>query len=96
MGPRALHTTAKVGADEVVLSTTGFRVRLKLQSIESITKSNFPSGGYGYRILGKGHHGFISGGPQVDIRLNDGREYTVSVKSEDEFLSAVATAKRSS
>ena len=96
LGPRALHTTAKVGADEVALSTTGVRVRLKLQSIESITKSNFPSGGYGYRFLGKGHRGFISGGPQVDIRLNDGREYTVSVKSEDEFLSAVATEKRSS
>lgn len=92
-GPRALHTTAKVGANEVALSTTGFRVRLKLQCIESIAKSNFPSGGYGYRLLGKGHRGFISGGPQVDIRLNSGREYTVSVESEDAFISAVARAK---
>lgn len=93
LGSRALQTTAKVGADGVVLSTSGIQVRLELQSIESIASSNFPSGGYGYRFLGKGHRGFISGGPQVDIRLNDGREYTVSVNSEDEFISAVTTAR---
>lgn len=91
--PRAFHTKANVGPGEVLLSTTGFRVRLDPQSIESVTKSNFPSGGYGYRLLGKKHRGFISGGPQVDIRLTDGREYTVSVKSDDEFCSAVTASR---
>lgn len=93
LGPRALHTTVKVSTNEVTLFTTGFRTRLNMASIESVTNSNFPSGGYGYRYLGKGHRGFISGGPQVDIKLKDGMEYTVSVASVEEFSLAVAAAK---
>jgi hypothetical protein len=93
LGPRGLRTTAKVTSEEVVLFSTGFRVRLDLQSIESVTDSYFPSGGYGYRYLGKGHRGFISGGEQVDLRLKNGREYTVSVSSVDEFCAAITAAK---
>lgn len=96
LGPRALRTTAKVSADEIMLSTPGFRTCLNLQSVESITDSNFPSGGYGYRYLGKGHRGFISGGSQVDIKLKDGKNYTVSVTSVDDFASSVAAAKATS
>lgn len=94
LGPRGLRTTAKVSNDEVFLSATGFRTRLDLESIESVTNSYFPSGGYGYRYLGKGHRGFISGGAQVDILLKDGRQYTASVQSVDEFCSAITAAKR--
>jgi len=93
LGPRWLMTTAKVGEDAVFLSASGVRARLPLEEIESVSTSYFPSGGYGYRYLGKGHRGFISGGPQVDIKLADGKEFTVSVKSVPEFCTAVETAK---
>lgn len=93
LGPRWLRTSAKIGPDEVSLSCVGFRVRLPLRGIESVSDSRFPSGGYGYRFLGKGHRGFISGGPQVDILIRDGREYTVSVQSVDDFCSAIAAAQ---
>ncbi len=93
VGPRWLRTTAKVGPDEVFLSCVGFRARLPLCGIESVTNSRFPGGGYGYRFLGKGHRGFISGGPQVDIKMRNGREYTVSVQSVDEFRSATTAAQ---
>jgi hypothetical protein len=55
------------------------RTRLPLEEIESVSTSYFPTGGYGYRFLGKGHRGFISGGPQIDIKPADGTEFTVSV-----------------
>lgn len=93
LGPRGLRTTAKVSTEEVSLFSTGFRARFPLPSIESVSDSYFPSGGYGYRYLGKGHRGFISGGEQVDIKLDDGREYTVSVNSAEDFCAAVESAK---
>lgn len=95
LGPRWVRTTAKVGSEEVFLSSAGIRARLALDEIESVNNSYFPSGGYEYRYLGKGHRGFISGGAQVDIELKDGRKYTVSVQSIDEFCSAVSSAKTS-
>ncbi|GAA3400805.1 hypothetical protein [Pseudarthrobacter polychromogenes] len=88
-GPRWLRTTAKVGPAQVTLSTSGIRAHFPLQDIASVTDSYFPSGGYGYRYLGRNHRGFISGGGQVDIKLKDGREYTVSVQSVSVFCSAV-------
>ena len=88
-GPRWLRTTAKVGPAQVTLSTSGIRAHFPLQDIASVTDSFLPSGGYGYRYLGRNHQGFISGGCQVDIKLKDGRKYTVSVQSVPEFCSAV-------
>lgn len=96
LGPRALRTTAKVRADEVLLSTMGIKARIDPQAIKEVTNSNFPSGGYGYRNLGKMHRGFISGGAQADIKVMDGREYTVSVESVGDFCAAVAAAKTTS
>ena len=93
LGPRWLRTTAKVDNDAVLLSSSGVRTRVPLEEIESVSNSYLPSGGYGYRYLGKGHRGFISGGPQVDIKLKDGREFTVSVRSVPEFCAAVKAAK---
>lgn len=93
LGPRWLRTTAKVGENDILLSSAGIRARLPLEAVGTVTDSHFPSGGYGYRYLGKGHRGFISGGAQVDISMRDGREYTVSVQSTDEFRSAVFGAK---
>ncbi|GAB3529462.1 hypothetical protein [Arthrobacter monumenti] len=93
LGPRWARTTAKVGGEGVFLSSAGIRARLPLNEIDSVKNSYFPSGGYGYRYLGKGHRGFISGGAQVDIELKNGRKYTVSVQSVDSFCSAVSAAK---
>ena len=92
-GPRWLKTTAKVGEYDIFLSSAGIRARLPLAEVESVVDSHFPSGGYGYRYLGKGHRGYISGGTQVDIGLKNGREYTVSVQSADEFRSAICSAQ---
>jgi hypothetical protein len=93
LGPRWLRTTAKVSDAAVLLSASGVRTRLPLEEIESVSNSYFPSGGYGYRYLGKGHRGFISGGPQIDLKLKDGREFTVSVRSVPDFCTAVEEAK---
>lgn len=93
LAPRWARTTAKVGSEGVFLSSAWGRARLPLDEIESLNNSYFPSGGYGYRYLGKGHRGFVSGGAQVDIELRNGRKYTVSVQSVDSFCSAVSAAK---
>lgn len=93
LGPRWLRTTAKVGSDAVLLSASGVRTRVPVEEIEAVTNSYFPSGDYGFRYLGKGHRGFISGGPQVDIKLIGGWEFTVSVWSVPEFCAAVKDAK---
>lgn len=89
-----LKVTAKVTNDQVILKCARiFKGTIPLAEIDrTADDSNFPAVGYGYRILGKNHRGFIMGGPQATLVLRDGRQYTVSVESVDAFCSAVNKA----
>ncbi|MCW2131704.1 hypothetical protein [Arthrobacter sp. VKM Ac-2550] len=88
-----MKAKAIVTADEVALSSSGFRTRIFLGDNESIDRSYFPTLGYGYRHLGKDHRGFIACGPQARILLHSGNQYEVSVESVDDFRSGVSAAK---
>ncbi|NMR30915.1 hypothetical protein [Crystallibacter degradans] len=87
-----LQPTAVVTTDDVLLSCSCFRKRIPLRDIASVDPSSFPTLGYGYRILGKNHRGFIAGGPQVRILLDSGKQYEVSVESVEDFISAISAA----
>ncbi|WP_155838747.1 hypothetical protein [Arthrobacter castelli] len=74
--------------------TRFFRATFPVHDVVAITNgSPVFTGGYGYRILGKNHRGFIVGGPQVTLELADGRVYTASVPSVEEFRTAMMESR---
>ncbi len=86
-----ITASAQVAKEEVTLRCAWvFSAKIPVADIARAEDDmNFPNAGFGYRILGKNHRGFIVGGPQATLHLHDGRQYTVSVDSVDEFCEAV-------
>lgn len=70
-----------------------FRASFPVKDVTAVEDgSKFFAGGYGYRIIGPNHRGFIMGGPQVTMQLKDGRFYTASVPSVEGFRTATMKA----
>lgn len=97
VGLFTVTVSAKVTADgRVQLACLGnIRTTIRAAEVVSVREdSNFPTAGFGYRILGRMHKGFILGGPQASILLRDGRKFTVSVPSPEAFKAAIMQHRR--
>ncbi|GAA1495695.1 hypothetical protein [Paeniglutamicibacter kerguelensis] len=92
--PGALVARTEVTTDEIVVQCMKvFRVTLRIADVQGVVDdSNLPTGGYGLRWVGKGHHAFVSGGSQVTVTMKSGKLYTISVESVEGFLGAYGTA----
>lgn len=90
-----ITASAQVTEGKVVLRCAWiFSAKIPVTDIaRAVDDSNFGNAGFGYRILGKNHRGFIMGGPQATLHLHDGRQYTVSVDCVDEFCAAINKQK---
>lgn len=90
--PLTMTTRTEITGDGIDVSCMKvFRATLRLDEVQHVFDDpSLFTGGYGLRLVAKGHRAFVSGGPQVTIAMRDGRRYTVSVESSGEFLAAYA------
>lgn len=93
--PKTLSTRSEITANEVRIETMKiFKATLPVAEISrAFCDPGLFTGGYGLRMISKGHRAYISGGEQVTIEMRDGRAYTLSVESAQRFLDELANVR---